>query len=808
MRNRGAFTGIFAALLFAAALVGACGVLIESAWRAHGPVERYGAAAAVVTGPRSVSTTIKKLGDPPAKATRPVTEPSRVPAGAADRLRAVPGVRSVVADVSFPVLLPSGRTLTGHGWDSAALRPYELSAGRAPRAADEVVLSRSAGVAPGTTVKVQTNGTPRPYRVSGVVGDGPAAAFFTPATAAALYGHPGHADALAVLGDPDTDDLRKAAPGLTVSTGKVRGDVESPAVAAARPDILEMGASFAGVAVMTALVVVGGLIVLSVRERAREFAMLRAIGATPWQVQGRLVRETLRAGVPAALIGGALSLGLGAAMLSAMGRKDVLPDGFGPALSPLPALAAVAVTLLAAVVTALLASLRVTRIRPVEALGEAAVEPADLPGWRIGTGVVFLIIGLGALGFSGSTSGAAAVAAVGGLVMSLIVATAFLGPLLARHGARVLGGAAQALAPVTGRLARHGSAAAALRAGSVITPVALAVAFAGTQLFAQTTIVHATTEQAASGSRADQVVVSAGPGLPPGAAEAVRRVPGVTAATPVNRTTVVMKIKEMGDEELTSLPARGIGADAEATMDPKVTSGRLRDLRGTAVALSRNAAGGRRVGSTAPLWLGDGTRIDARVVAVYDRDLGFGDVLLPRDLVAAHTSTGLDDHVLVRGKADLSAATAAYTGVQAIDRDAFDEALSEEIRLQGFVNQVVVAAIGGFIAIGLVTTLALATAARRREFGLLRLVGTTRRQVLRMLRLEAAIILGTGTAIGVAIAAVTLMAFAMAVTGVPLPAVSPAACAAVLLGVAGSGTAAILLPARAMLRRRTSPSVH
>jgi putative ABC transport system permease protein len=808
VRNRGAFAGVFAALLFAAALVGACGVLIEAALRAHGPVERYEAAAAVVTGPRTVSTTVKELGDPPREATRPVTEPSRIASGAADRLRAVPGVRAVVADVSFPVLLPSGRTLTGHGWDSAALRPYELSAGRAPQAPDEVVLSRSAGVALGTTVKVQTSGAPRPYRVSGIVGDGPAAAFFTPATATALYGHPGRADALAVIGDPDTDELRKAAPGLTVSTGKARGDVESPAAAAARPDILEMGASLAGVAVMTALIVVGGLIVLSVRERAREFALLRAVGATPWQVRGRLVRETLRAGAPAALIGGALSLGLGAAMLAAMRHEGVLPDGFGSVPTPLPALAAIAATLLAAVATALLASLRVTRIRPVEALGESAAEPTGLPGWRVVAGVAFLVVGLGALGFSGATSGAEAIAAVGGLVMSLIVATAFLGPLLARYGARLLGGAAQAVAPVTGRLARHGSAAAALRAGSLITPVALAVAFAGTQLFAQTTVVHATTGQAAAGSRADQVVVSSGPGLPPGAAEAVRRVPGVTAATPVNRTTVIMKIKQMGDEELASLPARGVGADAEATIDPKVTSGRLRDLRGTAVALSSDAASGRHVGSTAPLWLGDGTRIDARVVAVYDRGLGFGDVLLPHDLVAAHTATGLDDHVLVRGKADLSAATSAYTGVRAIDRDAYDEALSDEIRLQGFFNRIVVAAIGGFIAIGLITTLALATAARRREFGLLRLVGTTRRQVLRMLRLEAAIILGTGTAIGLAIATVTLMAFAMAVTGVPLPAVSPAACAAVLLGVAGSGTAAILLPARAMLRRHSSPSIH
>ncbi len=141
-----------------------------------------------------------------------------------------------------------------------------------------------------------------------------------------------------------------------------------------------MGASLGGVAVMTALVVVGGLIVLSVRERGREFAMLRAIGATPWQVRGQLVRETLKAGVPAALVGGALSLVLGAAMHGVMVCKGVLPDGFGLSLTPLPALAAVAITLLAAVGTALIASLRVSRIRPVEALGRRPWSRPTCPG--------------------------------------------------------------------------------------------------------------------------------------------------------------------------------------------------------------------------------------------------------------------------------------------------------------------------------------------------------------------------------------------------------------------------------------------
>ena len=807
--NKGASAGIFAALMFAAMVLGACGVLLESALRAHAPVDRYGATAAVVTGPLSVTHRVARLGDEPEEETLPLTGRPRVPVAAAAKLRAVPGVRSVVADVSFPALLSTGRTVTGHGFASAALRPYELSAGRAPQASDEVVLSASTGVRPGQTVRIQVGARPRPYRVSGVVADGPAAAFFTDAAASALYGHPGQADALAVLGDDDAldeDALAKAVPGLTVSTGAARGDAEDRSVATVRTDIIELSASFAGVAAMIAAVVTGGLIVLSVRERARELALLRAVGATPGQVRGRLVGEVVRLAAPAALVGGVLSLGVGAATHAAMARQDVLPEGFALALGPLPPLAAFAFTMVTAVATAYLASLRVSGIAPVRALGEAAAEPRELPRWRVVTGIVLLCIGLNGLGFSAAATGATAGASLGGVIVALIIATALLGPLVARLGNRILGGAARAVAPVTGRMAQQAAGSAALRAGSLITPVALTVAFAGVQLFAQTTVVHATQTQARDGERADQVIVSAGPGLPGGVADEVRRIPGVTAATPVRHTTVIMPVRELGEESLRSLSARGVGAGVEATMDPKVSSGRLSDLRGGTVALSRDVASGLDVGSTATFWLPDGTRTRARVVAIYDRGLGFGDVLLPRDLVAAHSASPLDDQILVRGNADLREVTSAYAGVHVTDPDTVHANLSHEIRLQSLAGRFVVAAIIGFIAIGLVTTLAVATAARRREFALLRLAGATRRQVLRMLRLEAAIVLGTGVTAGALIVAVTLPVFAFTVTGVPLPWISLPECAAVLACVAGSGVAAIMLPARAVLRRRTSPA--
>ncbi|MCP2340906.1 ABC transporter permease [Actinomadura rupiterrae] len=776
---QGASLGVFATLLLAAVLVGSFGVLLESGLRAHAPVERYRAAKAVVTAPGNVEIRTKSPGAKPKTQKRPRTELPRIPVAAADRLRQVLGVRAVVPDVSFPVVASGGAVLSGHGWDSAALRPAALAAGRAPQASDEVVLPAGTEARVGQTIKLQANGAPTAYRVTGLVGSGPAAAYFAPDTAFGLSGHPGFANAFGVLADHGTKigDLRAAAPGLSVLTGSARGDAEDPSVAAVRPDVVEMGAAVGGTSLITALIVVGGLLGLQARRRSREYALLRAVGATPGQVRGTIVREALRTALPAAAIGGVLSLGGGALLHAAMHGKGVLPPGLGLALSPLPALGSFALTVAATVVVALLASLRVSGIRPAQALGETAADPVEPRRRRIVAGALMLAGGLASLGVTLQASGDAAAASLSSMVMSLMVGVALLSPVLARFGARILGGVVVRFSPTTGRLARHAAAAAAPRAGAVLTPVALVIAFALVQLSGVATTMDATAAQASAADRAERVVVSSGPGVPSEIAEAVRNVPGVAAVTPVRRTTVVMARKEMGDTKLRSLPARGLGADAARTVDAKLVKGGLDGLTGTSVALGKDIAGGARIGSSLTLWLGDGTRISARVVAVYDRALGLGSVLLPRDLVAAHSGSALDDHVLVRCSGPcspqtsraLDAVTARYTGVRAVDHAAFGEATSRELRTQELLSQIIVAAIGGFVLAGVVTTRVLATTSRRRELALLRKVGATRAQVRGSVRLEGLIVFGTGAAAGLAVAAVTTAALAVFVSGQPIP---------------------------------------
>ncbi|WP_327354778.1 hypothetical protein [Streptomyces sp. NBC_01304] len=96
------------------------------------------------------------------------------------------------------------------------------------------------------------------------------------------------------------------------------------------------------------------------------------------------------------------------------------------------------------------------------------------------------------------------------------------------------------------------------------------------------------------------------------------------------------------------------GPHLARTLDPQVTSGSLAALDDTAVALSDLAARTRNaeVGDRVTVTLGDGVKKDLTVAAIYERGLGFGDLLLPHKVAAAHVDNPLASSVLVAGATD------------------------------------------------------------------------------------------------------------------------------------------------------------
>jgi len=196
------------------------------------------------------------------------------------------------------------------------------------------------------------------------------------------------------------------------------------------------------------------------------------------------------------------------------------------------------------------------------------------------------------------------------------------------------------------------------------------------------------------------------------------------------------------------------------------------------------------------------------VIAVYTRGLAFADVTLDHDLLLAHTTRKADTSVLVRsapGAQDatraLSRVTAAYPGTVLRDGLATDDQVAQQ-RANAWVNYLVVGVIIAYTAITVVNSLAMTTAARRREFALLRLSGTARRQVAAMMRRESAVVVLSGVGLGTLLSAFPLILVALALGGPPWPAV-PATGYAAIAGVTGAlAVAGTMVPVRVLLRIR------
>jgi putative ABC transport system permease protein len=121
-------------------------------------------------------------------------------------------------------------------------------------------------------------------------------------------------------------------------------------------------------------------------------------------------------------------------------------------------------------------------------------------------------------------------------------------------------------------------------------------------------------------------------------------------------------------------------------------------------------------------------------------------------------------------------------------------------------NQVVTAVLLGYVVIAAANSLAMYALARRREFATLRLAGTTRRQILRMVHAEQILLLGLALFTGGAIAAATLLPMVKGITGRAVPYIPWQGWLAVIGGVVLLGVLATTVPVRRVLRsQRTNP---
>jgi putative ABC transport system permease protein len=798
----GTFTGALVALMAASVLTTAWGMQLESVLRGHPPVERYAGAAAVVTGQQIVGPDHDV----------PLGERARVSSALTSRLAAVPGVRAAIGDVSVPVRL-GDREAVAHGWGSAALTPYVLSAGRPPARAGEVVAGYRTAL--GARLSLASTEPARKVTVVGVArvgGDIPVsqqtAIFLTDAEAQRLAGHPGRVDAIGVLAGAgfDAARLHAVAGGAQVFTGGARGKAEHPELQSARMTLIPVTAAFAGLALFIAMFVLISTMGLSIQQREREIALLRAVAATPRQIRRMIGWEAVLLGLVGSAAGVWPGMRLGEELGHALVRHGIVPSSFTVDADWMPAVAAVASGVAISLLAVLAAGRRAARVRPTLALSDAAVEPRLLGPGRLIGGLLALAGAVPLFAVSTTTHVPETAAATSEMTaIMLVVAVGFLGPVVARLGAKLLGPPLAALAPVGGFLASANLGATTRRFSSATTPLVLSVAMSCTLLFSSTTIDHAVSKERHAGLSGELAITSGGAGLPRAALSDVRATPGVASAVALTPTTLGPSLGVSDDV----IPAQILDGRRGGGLDVGVTAGSLTALQRDAIALGRHRADAAHanVGDRVAVTLGDGSRTRARVVAIYSRELGFGDALLAPELAAGHQTSPMIGTILVRtdhpaAVSQRLALARRYPGLRVGDRASLATASDADRELNRWLGPIFVAMIFAFTSIAVLNTLAMIALRRGRELGLLRLVGATHRQVRSMARWEATLIIAIGLGLGLAITAVALLPLSHALTGGFRPYMPAAPLAAILGGSALLALVALALPTRRALRTR------
>ena len=663
---------------------------------------------------------------------------SATAAGLAERLAAIDGVAAAVPDREFYAQVPHADGVRGRGWSSAQFGGGRLT-GAPPRGEDEVVVGRALGLAPGATVTLLTARGPSQYTISGVidatdiyVADSVAEAFAPGVRAIALMLRPG-AD-IAEVADASRRIVGAAG---RVLTGDAREALEPRSDARTRwigMQVLTMMAVLAG---FVTVFIVASTFAFNVAQRRRQLGLLRTIGATPRQIKRMVYGEALAVGA-AASVAGVL---LGAALAIPVGRLLVdvgfEPTTFRVRLVAWPLAVSLAVGPVVALLGARSAARRAARVRPLEALREAAVETRPMGRLRWAIGALAVAAGL-AFAVGTATADSASDGAGFALYSSiaLMIGAAVLAPAVVPAVVRVF---TWPLRGAVGLLVRENALTAPRRTASTAAPVLLTVGFA----VLISGFVRTSTEAYAVGrSTAIRAGAVVAPDGTPGLSDAVvAGLPGAALLPTTVYTHDARPISALGVDPATFVEANG---------RLSVVSGALADLDGPTAVLAESAAA--ELEGPLRLTFADGEVVQLRVVAVVtDRSVP-ARLLLPRALVREHDRSALTSAIFV------PVAPSGVSGARVLDVATYAaEQDQAEDRLVWFATLLLIVVSAGYGAIAVANTLLMAAVNRRPDVRVLWLSGATGWQVARTMAAEASLVVAVGALLGGAVAFVGLV---------------------------------------------------
>lgn len=550
------------------------------------------------------------------------------------------------------------------------------------------------------------------------------------------------------------------------------------------------------------------MLAMSVAERVRDVGLLRAAGMTRRHVTTLVLFQASYLGV------GGVAVGLGLGIALAAVAAAVLGPGGTPAvgelvLPPGGLALAVVIGLLVTLAAALEPAFRAGAISPVEALrlrADVASAVRARLRWLV---VIFVVVGgAGLLLWPGEAgAGLARPAAVFGLLLAVALAVpVLLGPL-----GRLLAIPFAPFFRIEERLTR--GALVRDRSRTALTVGALAI---GVAVLVALGAVAATTRAAAGAWLADvvpgnELLTSVRPvALDEPALEDLRAVAGVAQISPIGRFSLAASGLRL---DAAAVNGSDMAADGRLTFVGGNRASALAALdAGGAVILPRSRAEQLGIGLGGALEVrASGATVPLRVVGIVERSIpGSGGEAILVGWTDATERLGVLGADLFAVRFAPGAEVTAQPALDEVARSyALEPATLDEVRATiGSALDRVFALLDGLAlialvvaALGIVNTLTMNVLERVREIGMLRAVGLTRRQVRRMVVLEAAILGLVGALVGVAagVAAGALLALSTAGTPVVFDPAWPVAAAAATGAVAVAVIAAVY-PARAAAR--------
>jgi putative ABC transport system permease protein len=551
---------------------------------------------------------------------------------------------------------------------------------------------------------------------------------------------------------------------VDVRTGQENADTESQETADDLGFLKTALLIFAFIALFVGGFTIFNTFSITVAQRSREFGMLRTLGASRRQVLTSVVLEALLIGLVGSLLGLLAGLGVAVGIGELFKTAGIDLPNTGTVVATRTIVVSLLVGTLVTFLAALAPAIRATRVSPMEALHEAAAPPRRRRPIVLPLAVALGLLGVGLLayGLFGGVEDADAGAGLVGLgAVAIFFAVALLSPRLVQPLASVVGKPIERLRGVTGRLARENSTRNPGRTAATAAALMIGLALV-TFVTVFAAGIKASIDDTIDANFAGDLTLQNKDGFSPFPAEAgraVAQVDGVDVASPIrfdeSKVQGTSGNRFMAGIDPPTLP-QVFDLDWEEGSDATLTA-----LGGSGTILDEGFAEDEdiKVGDTLRVTTPTGKRVEYEARGTFkDRTDFFGDYAIRNSVMEEDFDTRKDALVLIKleegANADAVAASIdrlldrRFATVESLDQQELKDSVGGQVNtlvnlLYALLSLAVIVSL-----FGIVNTLALAIYERTRELGMLRAIGTSRRQVRRIVRYEAVITALIGAVIG------------------------------------------------------------